>query len=39
MTEDAMLVLDEWLLWLFGGNLPENSILLDARKELTELSG
>jgi len=39
MTEDAMLVLDEWLLWLFGGNLPENSILLDVRKELMELSG
>jgi hypothetical protein len=37
MSEEAITVLNEWLLWLFKEKLSEDGILLDVRKGLMEL--
>jgi len=37
MNEEAIIVLDEWLLWLFKGKLAEEGILIDIRKGLMEI--
>jgi hypothetical protein len=36
LGEDALALLDEWILWLFTGSLPEQSILADIRRGLAE---
>lgn len=36
LGDDALVLLDEWILWLFTGSLPEQSILADIRRGLAE---
>lgn len=37
LSADALLVLDEWLHWLFSGEIPEGCVLEDIRNSLLDL--
>lgn len=37
LSEEAMIIIDEWLHWLIEDDLPEDSLLFDFREELLEL--
>lgn len=37
LSDDALMILDEWLHWLFEGDLRENAILRDFREGLLDL--